>query len=351
VLALVTGAGGFLGRYIVQQLAARGDRVRALVRQRNADLNALGVEQIQGDIQDANAVERACQGVDCLFHAAAVAGIWGPWKHFHGVNTLGTINVARACRQARVGRMVYTSSPSVTFAGRDQCGVDESAPYPTRWLAHYPRSKALAEQHVLAANSRDLLTCALRPHLIWGPHDRHLIPRLIERARRGQLRQVGDGKNLIDAVYVENAAAAHLLAADALQQGRAGGKVYFITNGEPVNCWQWINEILALAGLPRVTRRISFRSAHAAGAVLEGLWTALGRSDEPRMTRFLAAQLATSHYFDISAARRDLGYEPQVSMTEGMRRLGEWLSAGGRGSGVGNRGSVVGHRGSTGIGS
>jgi nucleoside-diphosphate-sugar epimerase len=220
-----------------------------------------------------------------------------------------------------VRRLVYTSSPSVTFDGRDQCGVNESAPHPKRWLAHYPHTKALAEQHVLAASDAELATCSLRPHLIWGPHDQHLIPRLIERARRGQLRQVGDGKNTIDAVYVENAAAAHLLAADALAQGRAAGQAYFITNGEPVNCWQWINEILALANLPPVTRRVSFRAAYAAGAVLEGVWTVLGRSDEPRMTRFLAAQLATSHYFDISAARRDLGYEPQISMAEGMRRL------------------------------
>jgi nucleoside-diphosphate-sugar epimerase len=182
---------------------------------------------------------------------------------------------------------------------------------------------------VLAANGHGgLLTCSLRPHLIWGPRDQHLIPRLIERARRGQLRQIGDGKNLIDAVYIDNAAAAHLLAADALRPASlAAGKAYFITNGEPVNCWQWINEILALAGLPPVTQRISLPAAYAAGAAIEAVWTVLRRTDEPRMTRFLAAQLATSHYFDITAARRDLGYHPQVSMAEGMRRLGEWLRA------------------------
>jgi nucleoside-diphosphate-sugar epimerase len=331
--ALVTGAGGFLGRYLVEQLVARGDRVRGFARGRYAELDALGVEQDQGDLQDAAAVESACRGIDCVFHVAAVAGIWGPWKHYHGINTLGTQHVVAACRKAGVRRLVYTSSPSVTFAGRDQCGLDESAPYSTRWLAHYPHSKALAEQLVLAANDSNLRTCSLRPHLIWGPRDQHLIPRLIERARRGQLRQVGDGKNLIDAVYVENAAAAHLLAADALERGRAGGKAYFITNGEPVNCWQWINEILALAGLSPVTRRISFRAAYAAGAVLEGIWTVLGRQDEPRMTRFLAAQLATSHYFDITAARRDLGYVPHVSMSDGMRRLEAGL--GDRGSGLG----------------
>ncbi|MCI0357542.1 MAG: NAD-dependent epimerase/dehydratase family protein [Planctomycetaceae bacterium] len=324
--ALVTGAGGFLGRYVVEQLVARGDRVRAFSRQRYPELDALGVESIQGDIQDAAAVERACKGIEVVFHVAAVAGIWGAWRHYHGINTLGTAKVIAACRNCRVGRLVFTSSPSVTFAGRDQCGIDESAPYPAKWLAHYPHTKALAEQLVLAANTSELVTCSLRPHLIWGPRDQHLIPRLIERARSGHLRQVGDGANRIDAVYVENAAAAHLQAADAISPGSpAAGRAYFITNGEPVNCWQWINEILALAGLPPVERKISRPAAYAAGAALEALWTVLGRTDEPPMTRFLAAQLATSHYFDISAARLDLGYKPRISMAEGMRRLAEWL--------------------------
>lgn len=327
--ALVTGAGGFLGRYLVEQLVARGDRVRTLARRSYPELAGLGVESLQGDIQDAAAVSAACRGTDVVFHVAAIAGIWGPWKTFYGINTLGTENVLAACRQQGVPRLVYTSSPSVTFAGADQCGVDESAPYPQKWLAHYPHTKALAEQRVLAASGDDLATCALRPHLIWGPRDQHLIPRLIERARRGQLRQVGDGANRVDAVYVENAAEAHLLAADALAANpNCRGRAYFITNGEPVNCWAWIGEILALAGLPPVERRISARGAYLAGSVLEGIWSVLGRTDEPRMTRFLAAQLATSHYFDISRARRDLGYQPRISMAAGMVRLQEWLSSG-----------------------
>ena len=326
--ALVTGAGGFLGQYIVEQLVARGDRVRALARSRYPAIEALGVEMVQADIQDAAAIEKACQGIDCVFHVAAIAGIWGPWRNYFGINVVGTRNVLAGCLAANVPRLIYTSSPSVTFAGKDQCGVDESAPYPARWLAHYPHSKALAEQSMLAANDERLATCALRPHLIWGPRDQHLIPRLLERARRGQLRQVGGGSNRVDAVYVENAAAAHLLAADALRPGAPhAGKAYFISNDEPVNCWQWINEILALADLPPVCRRISYRAAYAAGAMLEGLWTALGRTDEPRMTRFLASQLATSHYFDISAAKRDFGYQPEVSMAEGMQRLKSWLTA------------------------
>lgn len=321
--ALVTGAGGFLGRAITRQLIARGDRVRSLTRQKYPDLDALGVECLHGDVQELADVKRACRGVDVVFHVAAIAGLWGAWHHFHGINTLGTKNIISGCIHSEVHRLVFTSSPSVTFAGRDQCGVDESVPYPTKWLCHYAHTKALAEQLVLQANAEHhLLTCALRPHLIWGPGDQHLIPRLVDRARKGQLRQVGSGDNLIDAVYIDNAADAHLLAADRLVPGAAAcGKAYFISNGEPVNCWRFVNQILALYGVPVIQRHISYRAAYAAGAALEGLWTILGRTDEPRMTRFLAAQLATSHYYNIDAARRDLGYEPRISMTEGYTRL------------------------------
>jgi nucleoside-diphosphate-sugar epimerase len=327
--ALVTGAGGFLGRAITRQLLDRGDCVRALARQRYPELEAWGVECLQGDVQDLAKVQRACRGVDVVFHVAAGAGLWGPWSYYYGINTLGTQNVISACQHEEVRRLVFTSSPSVTFAGRDQCGVDESAPYPKKWLCHYAHTKALAEQLVLEASGRQqLLACALRPHLIWGPGDQHLIPRLLKRARQGQLRQVGDGQNVIDAVYIDNAAAAHLLAADRLAEGAAPcGKAYFISNGEPVNCWEFINQVLALSGVAPIRRRISYRAAYAAGAALEGLWSLLGRQDDPRMTRFLAAQLATSHYYDISAARRDLGYEPQVSMADGMRRLAASLRA------------------------
>lgn len=324
--ALVTGAGGFLGQYIVEQLRARGDAVRALVRRDHPALARLGVEVAYGDIRDAGEVARACEGVDVVYHTAAIASIWGPWKVFYETNTLGTRHVIAGCRQHRVPKLVFTSSPSVTFDGSDQCNVDESVPYPSRWLAHYPHTKALAEQEVLAANDEHLATCALRPHLIWGPRDQHLIPRLLQRARSGQLRQVGDGKNLVDTIYVENAAAAHLQAADVLRPGSpVAGRAYFLSQGEPVNCWEWINQILGLAGISPVNRRISLRVAYSAGAVLESLWWLSGRTSEPRMTRFLALQLARHHYFDIRRARSDFGYKPAVDMSEGMRRLAESL--------------------------
>lgn len=328
--ALVTGGGGFLGRYIVAQLVARGDRVRSFGRGTYPELEALGVEVVRGDIRDRDAVMAACHGVDCVFHTAAIAGISMQGKLFTEINLHGTENVIAACRENSVSRLVYTSSPSVTFAGEGQDGVDESVPYGSEWLrsvnAHYSYTKALAEQTVLGAGG--LATCALRPHLIWGPRDQHLVPRLIARARSGRLRRVGDGTNLVDMTYIENAAAAHLQAADALAQSDSpvAGKAYFISQGEPVNCWQWIDEILALANLPPVRSSLSLMAAWRIGAVCETVYHLLGAKREPPMTRFLAAQLARSHWFDISAAKRDFGYEPKISTKEGMCRLGNWIS-------------------------
>jgi nucleoside-diphosphate-sugar epimerase len=332
--ALVTGGGGFLGRYIVEQLLARGDRVRSFGRGDYPDLSALGVEVVRGDIRDPTAVARACRDIECVFHTAARPGIDLQWRLYDQVNRLGTLTVLRGCREAGVTRLVYTSSPSVVFRGQDQCGIDESTvptPATSEWQrqhgAYYSLTKLAAEQEVLGANSDRLRTCALRPHLIWGPRDSHLIPRLIKRARSGRLRRIGDGTNLVDITYVENAAEAHLRAADALgaDNSPGAGKPYFISQGEPVNCWQWVDSILELANLPPARKSISAQAAWRLGRLCEALYRTLRLSGEPPMTRFLAAQLSTSHWFNIGAARRDLGYSPRVSTVEGMRRLGEWL--------------------------
>jgi nucleoside-diphosphate-sugar epimerase len=329
--ALVTGGGGFLGRYIVEQLLARGDRVRSFGRGAYPELVTMGVEVLRGDISDADAVAEACANVDCVFHTAAIAGIGVAWEPFEATNIRGTQNVVDACRRHGVARLVFTSSPSVTFAGVDQNGIDESVPPDFTWMertgANYSRSKAIAEAVVLAASGAGLRTCGLRPHLIWGPRDVHLIPRLIHRARRGRLRRVGDGMNLVDICYVENAAAAHLAAANALAEPHSpvAGRAYYISQGEPVNCWQWIDEVLALAGLPPVKTSISLKAATRLGASCEAIYRLFRLRGEPPMTQFLAAQLGRSHWYNIDAARRDLGYGPQVSTAEGMRRLGEWL--------------------------
>jgi nucleoside-diphosphate-sugar epimerase len=257
---------------------------------------------------------------------AALAGVWGPYQDYYRVNVVGTENVVAACRGAKIARLVYTSSPSVVFNGRDMEGVDERAPYPTHFDAGYPQTKALAEQFVLRASGSELATVSLRPHLIWGPGDNHLIPRILERGRQGKLRRIGRGDNRVDCIYVDNAADAHLLAADRLEPGSAlAGKAYFISQGEPQKLWELVNRILAAADLPPVTRGLPAGVAYAAGWTLEGVYRLLGLRGEPRLTRFLAREMATSHWFDISAARRDLGFEPAISIDEGMRRLREYF--------------------------
>ncbi len=328
---LVTGAGGFLGTEIVRLLRARGDEVRALGRNDYPHLRSLGVETVRGDLRDREVVVAACQGVDVVHHVAAKAGVWGAKQEYEQINTQGTQHVIDGCLRHGVGRLAFTSSPSVTFEACDQVNVDETAPYARRWLCHYPRTKAAAEKLVLAANGvahaqGTLLSCALRPHLIWGPGDPHLIPRLLERNQRKRLRQVGQGTNLIDITYVENAAWGQIQAADHLTEGSpVCGQAYFLSQGEPVNCWQWVNQVLQLAGQQPVTRRISAQAAWAAGVVLEAAYTLLRSSAEPPMTRFVAAQLSTSHYFNIRRAREDFGYQPVVSTTEGMERLARSL--------------------------
>lgn len=324
--ALVTGGGGFLGTRIVQMLDARGDEVVALGRNRYPHHERAGLRTIQCDIRDAEGLGRAFEGIDTVFHAAALPGIWGKRSTFWEINVTGTEQVIAACRRCGVRRLVFTSSPSVVFGTDDLCGVDESQPYPARYLAHYPETKAEAEKLVLAASGSDLATVALRPHLIWGPGDPHLIPRVIERARAGRLVQVGDGTNLADITYVDNAAEAHLQAADELaSDGVCAGRVYFISQGEPVRLWAWLNEILAAVDVPRVSRRVSYRAARRLGAAMEATYKLLRVPREPPMTRFLAAQLAKSHYFNITAAKRDFGYDPRISTSEGGRRLVAWL--------------------------
>ena len=327
--ALVTGGGGFLGRYIVEQLLDRGDRVRIFSRGAYPELEAIGAEVVRGDLREADAVANACHSVDAVFHVAGKVGIWGHWHDFYKTNVLGTQNVIEGCRREGVKILTLTSSPSVTFSGSDQIGVDESVPYPSNWLADYPHSKALAEQLVLGANEPALQTCALRPHLVWGPRDQHLTARLITRAKSGRLRRVGPGNNLVDMIYVENAATAHLQAADALQttDSPVAGKAYFISQGEPVECWKWIDEILALVERGPVKSSLSGAAAERLGAVCEWVYRTLKLQSEPPMTRFLARQLATAHWFDISAARRDFGYDPIISVEAGMERLGAWLNS------------------------
>jgi nucleoside-diphosphate-sugar epimerase len=324
--ALVTGGGGFLGRAIAERLIARGVRVRSLSRGAHPELAALGVERVQADIADARAVAAGCRDCDVVFHVAAKAGVWGPRAEYFRANVEGTRNVIAGCRAAGCRRLVFTSSPSVVFNGADLEGVDESIPYAERFAAAYPETKAIAEREALAANGPDLAAVALRPHLIWGPGDNHLVPRIVARGRAGRLRRVGDGTNRVDTTYIDDAAEAHLLAADRLAPGSPiAGRAYFITQGDPRPLWEIVDMILNAAGLPPVRRAISARAAYRAGAALEFVYRALRIKSEPPMTRFVARELAASHWFDISAARRDLGCAPKVTIEEGMSRLAQSL--------------------------
>jgi nucleoside-diphosphate-sugar epimerase len=320
--ALVTGGGGFLGRAIIEQLLARGDHVRSFARGSYPDLSVRGVDVVQGDVANANAVLQAVRGCEVVFHVAAKAGLWGRGIDFFNANVVGTDNVIRACQQTGIVRLVYTSSPSVVFDGRDMEGVDESVPYAPTYRAHYPRTKALAEQHLLAANSKTLATVALRPHLLWGPHDTQLTKAILARGRAGTLVRIGSRDPLVDFTYIENAALAHVLAADKLApQAPIAGRRFFVSQGEPVPLWTFVDRLLAAGSLPPVRRTISPRLAYGVGALLEFAYRALPLKGEPRLTRFLVEELCTAHWFDIGAARRELGYAPIVSIEEGLRRL------------------------------
>ena len=326
VAALVTGGGGFLGRAIVEQLLARGDQVRSFARGDYPDLAELGVEVHRGDLTDRQAVGRACAGRDVVFHVAAKAGIWGRYAEYHEPNVRGTQNVLAACREHGVHRLVFTSSPSVVFDGRSMEGVNESVPYPQTHHSHYSATKALAEQAVLAANGEAVRTLALRPHLIWGPRDNHIVPRIVSQGRAGTLRRVGDGTNKVDTTYIDNAARAHVLAADALESNpRVAGRPFFISQGEPIALWEIVDRILAAAGLPPVARSVPQPIAWLFGAIQEGAYGLFRLEGEPRMTRFVAREFATAHWFDITAARVELGYEPNISIAQGLRRLKAWF--------------------------
>ncbi|MFI5355766.1 MAG: NAD-dependent epimerase/dehydratase family protein [Opitutales bacterium] len=329
---LVTGGTGFLGRHLVERLLAEGRPVTVLARHSAPDLEARGVRVIRASLEDAPAVAAACAGVSTVFHVAARVGVWGRYDDFLRTNVIGTEALLAGCRRHGVSRLVYTSTPSVVYTGGDLAGVDESLPLTKDCPSPYPLTKAIAEAAVLAANCPELRTVALRPHLIWGPGDPHLVPRVLARARRGRLRIVGSGQNRVDLVHVANAVDAHFLAETALlkpavagREPAAAGRAYFITNDEPVILWDWINGLLTALGRRPVTKHLSLEAASRIGAYCEAAWRWLPLRGEPPMTRFVAKELATDHWFNIAAAKRDLGYAPAVSMAAGTAGLIELL--------------------------
>ncbi len=323
---LVTGGTGFLGRRLVERLLTENRDVVILARRVDPELARRGVRFVAAPLEDTAAVRAACRGIESVFHVAAKVGVWGPYREFFAANVLGTRALLAGCREHGVRTFVHTSTPSVVYNGRGLAGANETLPLTTACPSPYPLTKAMAEREVLAANGSTFRTIALRPHLIWGVGDPHLVPRVLERARTGRLRIVGRGENRVDMVHVENAVDAHLDAERALVKAAnagapAAGRAYFITNGEPVRLWEWINGLLTALGRKPVTKRLPLSAAAAMGSVCEAAWRILRITGEPPMTRFVAAELAKDHWFDIGAARRDLGYTPRISMAEGMEEL------------------------------
>lgn len=324
VKILVTGGGGFLGGSIVRQLVERGDEVRTFSRGSYKKLEELGVKQCHGDLADLSAVKKAVEGCDAVIHVGAKAGMWGSEKDYFMANVLGTAHVIHACEFHGVKRLLLTSSPSAVFAGGDMENANESVPYAEKFVAPYPESKAISEQMVLAANSDHLATMALRPHLIYGPGDPHLVPRIVAKARSGRLMYLGDGMNKIDIVYVDNAAHAHVLALDKLEPGSpCAGKAYFISNNDPKTIREVFENLSRVYGFKPIKKRVPKWLAYFGGWMFEKIYTLFGIEREPLVTRFIAKELSTSHWFDTSAAKRDFGYESQITFEEGMNRMEE----------------------------
>lgn len=325
--ALVTGGGGFLGGYIVERLLGMGWQVTSFSRGDYPQLKTSGVECIRGDLTDSDKLREACENVDCVFHVAALARLWGSPRAFYETNVLGTGNIIDACRAAGIEKLLYTSSPSVVFSLHDLKGVNEQEPYRKKYASVYASTKATAEKMVLAANSDRLATCALRPHMIWGPRDTNITAAILERARKGKLIKIGSGHNLVDLCYAENAADAHILALERLSPGSVcSGNAYFITDGKPVILWKWIEELLLRTELPPPRRSLSRKTALLLGWFYEILSTVFPFIGDPPLTRYIVGNLANSHYFDITAARRDLGYIPRIGNEEGLEKTVVWFS-------------------------
>jgi nucleoside-diphosphate-sugar epimerase len=322
---LVTGGGGFLGQALCRGLRARGHEVASFNRGHYAALEAMGVEQRRGDLADRDAVLDAARGCDAIFHNAAKAGAWSrDPREFYDANVAGTRHVIDACRMHGIGRLVYTSTPSVTHrATFPVAGLDaQQVPYGEHLKSPYAQTKKVAEQLVLAANDATLAAVALRPRLIWGSGDNQLLPRIVERARAGRLKLIGDGSNLVDTTYLDNAADAHLAAFDHLAPGSAcAGRAYFVSNGDPRSMRETLTALLDAAGAPPPNGTIPFRAAYAIGAVCEAAWNLLPLRGEPPMTRFLAEQLVTTHWYSMAPAKRDFGWVPRVSFDDGLCAL------------------------------
>ena len=323
---LVTGAGSLLLGGVAQQLADRGDEIVCFQR-RVSESPRQNITMFAGDIRDRGSVTEAAVGCDAIIHGAARVGVMGSWEDFYSTNVDGTMNILRAATEHQISKLVYVSTPSVAHVGHAIEG-DVATPATTgRKHAHYAESKAQAEILALLANSAELGVVAIRPHLVWGPGDTQLVGRIVERARQGRLVMVGSGHALVDSTFIDNAVSAHIAALDAVAPGsRCAGKAYVISNGEPRSVNELMSRICLAAGVEFSPKHIPAVIARNIGSVLERVWPLI-RKDEPPITRFVAEQLGTAHWFDQRPAQEDLNWKPEVSLDEGFVRLTDWFQA------------------------
>lgn len=326
----VTGGGGFLGNAIVQQLVQEGFEVVSYSRNHHKALDKPGIIHCLGNVADYEKLKTAMQGCEAVFHIAAKTGIWGNYASFYEANVTGTENIIKVCIELGIPHLVYTSSASVVYHGNSE-GKDEGLSYPKKYYAPYPQTKAIAEQTVLMANGPKLVTCALRPHLVWGPGDTHFLTRLKTRRRKDQLSLLGNKQYLIDTIYIDNAVSAHLQILKKMQTnpGPVAGKAFFISQDEPISIRSFTNRLLDTMGLAPVNKTMSPGFALFAGWLSQNVYSLFDIRKEPVLTVFLARQLSSSHWYDISAAKRDFGFIPAVSIDEGMNKLKQWIEING----------------------
>lgn len=327
---LVSGGTGFVGTAVTESLLALGHEVHTIGRSTPSFCDKTKNRYHHTfDLTKDDLPKSLMSGTEIFFHIAAKAGVWGSYSQFFSANVTATRKILTACQSYHIPKLIYTSTPSVVFSQKPISNGTEALPYVQNEFSPYAKTKSIAEKEVLKAHMPGKLqTIALRPHLVWGKGDPHLLPRVIQRHRAGKLKIIGDGTNKVDLTHIDNVAHAHICAMQAMQKNEnLGGKPYFISQDEPVYLWDWLNQLFQLLELPPLSQSLNFKTAFLIGSGLESLWSILNIKNEPPMTRFVACQLAHDHWFSIKSAERDLVYKPVKRMNQAMDETLPWLQS------------------------